>query len=60
MNIVSMIRNGYARRSDGCFVKLMAFPNGKESGNGVNHWVERIIRNAAGKIVAVETQNRRN
>jgi hypothetical protein len=59
-SIVNMVRNGYARRADGSFVKLLEFPNGKEAGNGMNHHVERIVRNRAGQIIAVESQNKRN
>jgi hypothetical protein len=59
MNAVSMIRNGYVKRTDGSFAKLLTFPNGKQSGNGINHYVELIIRSTAGKIIRVERMNKR-
>ena len=52
-----MIRNGYTRTSSGLFTKLVVCPNGKQSGNGVNHCVERITRNRLGWIVKAERQN---
>ena len=59
MTITSMVRNGYRRRSDGNFVKLMTFPTGRESGNGINHAVELVTRDRCGKLLRTKTQNKR-
>jgi hypothetical protein len=59
MTQLSMSRNGYFRLRDGRFTKTVEFPNGKEPGNGINHYVETIIRSPSGRLLGVKTQNTR-
>lgn len=57
--IVTMVRNGYQRKANGEFHKLIVIPNTGLHANGVNHCLERIVRNREGRILRVEHCNRR-
>lgn len=57
MTVTSMLRNGYRKDADGNYSKIVSCP--RNASGIANHYVERVVRSADGKLLRTERMNKR-